>query len=273
MGWCSRHPVLADTCSNRFEAVFHRAILDAEKMRIPARQASLARFLLCPRTMNRRNFQRLLLPALVAAAVGLASPVFADPARSVVSQLRCDDQGDCGPIRRLDGADWFFSFMLADLGMVTGAMVGGGLGLLASDGLGFGEGNQELWTSPVGIGALLGATTGTAAMVYAYGEANGYDGSFLMSYVGAALGAGAVFALGQIEDDSPGLLIMSSFVLPALGATIGYAFSIEDRIPDAPVGALLKVSRERIQLGMPTVTYAPSEDGDYLGITLVDGTF
>lgn len=114
-------------------------------------------------------------------------------------------------------------------------------------------------------GAWSGLVIGAAWSVDWYGSRNGYNGRFTTALVGGILGNVAsglpiVLVASGLEDNplrAP-LLIALMVGGPALGATLGYQYSLpDDTVEAASSGGLIDVSGEGLRFAMPAMAFGP----------------
>ena len=135
-----------------------------------------------------------------------------------------------------DGADWGWSLAAGTGGALVGAAALASLGVaLTDDGAGF----EALGALIIGLplGSMIGGTAGA----WLYGDLSGHETRWwapvLGGLVGGGLGlAGFIGAAGIDNDFGAVLAVGSVLVLPALGATTGYALGLkgEPAAADAP---------------------------------------
>lgn len=137
---------------------------------------------------------------------------------------------------RYDGADWAWSTGAGAAGALVGAAAVTGVGVaLTEDGAGF----ESLGAVIVGLplGSLIGGTAGA----WLYGDLSGHETRWWAPILGGLVGSGVGFAgfLGATQLDSDFALVLgmgSLLLMPALGATTGYALGLEGEpaAKDAP---------------------------------------
>ena len=114
-------------------------------------------------------------------------------------------------------------------------------------------------------GAWSGLVIGSAFSVKWYGDGQGYRGRFTPTLVGGILGNMAsglpiVLVASSLEDDAlrAPLLIALMVGGPALGATLGYQYSLPDGEAEAAAsGGLVDLGRDGLSFGIPAMGFGP----------------
>lgn len=142
-------------------------------------------------------------------------------------------------------------------------------------------------------GILGGLLLGTSSGVYWYGQATDHEGSFSETLVGAGVGvvvsfAALIYVIQADSSDALSWIVLSGGVLaPPIGATLGYAWSLDEATP--PRGATAsgrpKVGASRghgalldyhpaagLRLSVPQVAVG-LHDGFQLAVPVLGGQF
>lgn len=137
---------------------------------------------------------------------------------------------------RYDGADWGWSLLAGGGGAVVGGAAFAGLtvALLDDDVGGAGLGAVLLG---IPVGAAIGGTAGA----WLYGDLSGHETRWWAPVLGGLVGSGLGFAgfIGatRIDSDVGQVIGFSSILLlPAVGATTGYALGLKRRETAARAG-------------------------------------
>lgn len=152
-----------------------------------------------------------------------------------------------GHAEDFDGKDWTLSIGSGTLGAAVGA---GGLGLLAAA---TSDENDFSALGLVVLGIVVGAPIGATAGVWLYGDLSGHDSRWwapiVGGLVGGGIGLGGFIGALQIDQEvlSGTLGFTSLLVLPAVGATLGYALGLE--------------SKGEVSWGAPQLMVAPDGAG------------
>jgi hypothetical protein len=186
---------------------------------------------------------------------------------------------------RAPGWSWILSFLAAEGGGIPAGLALVGLAYLLPQSKGTVSGESYFNPLPI-LGFLLVAPAfplGQAAGARLYGRSTDQsDGSFgaavLGSMLGTAVSAGVMVALARytsLGKGSNGRLITAACImfpiLPALGATFGYAISSST---PAPQTALVQYDSETgVHLGLPMVSLSKSELATTVDVPVLAGRY
>ncbi len=142
-------------------------------------------------------------------------------------------------------------------GATAGALLGAGVGLLASGG----GSNEPVFVATTVIGGFAGGLAGTATGVWVTGQIIGADGKFLPTLLGTLIGGvaggligGTIIVLAPDASPAIGAVVLGSL---SLGGVIGYELSTSGPLPSAASGR-----------PSGSLRLAPSFGSDHAGMTL-----
>lgn len=184
-------------------------------------------------------------------------------------------------------SNWIWSMLAAD---GLGVFVGGALGGLAysavqgslhktGDGA---AGDREIAMGLIAVAGSVGYTVGAASGARIYGGATersdgAWGGALLGSAIGTAAAVGIAAAVFKYtpqgeHDAAKGVATACVLVplLPALGATLGYAISSS---PPRPLAAARYDARNGITLGLPMVMMSRSDAVTTVSVPVAAGVF
>ena len=132
------------------------------------------------------------------------------------------------------------------------------------------------------LGGTVGFAIGVPLATFLYGEAVGFDGSYMSTFGGAVLGGLTsgllVAAVAALDDDRGSACCLSAATLiagPIVGSIIGYTLSVDTRPSNQPRSASLLDFNpaDGLRLSVPAIGFTRENQDSRFQISLLSGTF
>ena len=129
------------------------------------------------------------------------------------------------------------------------------------------------------LGGTVGFAIGVLLATFLYGEAVGFDGSYLSTFGGAVVGGLAggllVAAFGDDKGIASGLSAATLIAGPVVGSIIGYTLSVDTRPSNQPRSASLLDFNpaDGLRLSVPAMGFTSENNDSRFQVSLLSGTF